>query len=87
MGRIEKILFQVLSGSADHNIRFDDLCALLKVLEFEVRIRGSHHVFTRANIPEILNLQEKQGKAKSYQVKQVRETITRHGLAGDAEHE
>lgn len=87
MGRTQKILFQVLSGSADHNIRFDDLCALLKVLEFDVRIKGSHHIFTRTDIPEILNLQAKQGKAKPYQVKQVRETITRHGLAGDEDHE
>ncbi len=87
MGRTDKILFQVLSGSADYNIRFDDLCGLLKLLGFDVRVKGSHHIFTRANVSEILNLQAKQGKAKPYQVKQVRETITRHGLAGDEEHE
>ncbi len=87
MGRTNKILFQVLSGSADHNIRFDELCGLLKVLEFDVRVKGSHHIFTRASVPEILNLQAKQGKAKPYQVKQVRETITRHGLAGEEDHE
>ena len=87
MGRNDKILFQVLSGSADSNIRFDDLCGLLKLLGFDVRVKGSHHIFSRANVPEILNLQTKQGKAKPYQVKQVRETITRHGLAGGEEHE
>ena len=87
MSRSDKVLFQVLSGSSDHNIRFDDLCALLKVLEFELRIKGSHHIFTRTAVPEILNLQAKQDKAKPYQVKQVRELIARHGLAGEKEHE
>ena len=87
MSRIDKILFQVLSGSSDQNIHFDDLCALLKVLEFDLRIKGSHHIFTRNGIPEILNLQVKQNKAKPYQVKQVREVITRHRLAGEKQHE
>ncbi len=87
MSRTDKILFQVLSGSGDHNIRFDDLCALLKVLEFDLRVKGSHHIFTRSGVPEILNLQAKQDQAKPYQVKQVREVITRHGLAGEKKHE
>jgi predicted RNA binding protein YcfA (HicA-like mRNA interferase family) len=33
---------------------------------------GSHHIFTRADVPDIINLQPgKDGKAKPYQVKQV----------------
>lgn len=55
MGRNDKILFQVLSGSCDHNIRFEDLCALLKVLEFDLRVKR-HCIFTRSGVPEILNL-------------------------------
>lgn len=35
-------------------------------------IAGSHHVFTRPDVPDIINLQPgKDGKAKPYQVKQV----------------
>ena len=44
------------------------------------RIRGSHHIFTRERVEEILNLQPKGAKAKSYQVKQVRNVILNYRL-------
>ena len=50
---------------------------------FAERIRGSHHIFSRGDIIEIINLQPKQGKAKSYQVKQVRQLILKYKLAGE----
>ena len=50
-------------------------------LGFEERIRGSHHIFTRDGVEEILNLQPKGAKAKSYQVKQVRNVILDYRLA------
>ena len=31
---------------------------------FEDRIRGDHHIFSRSDIPEIINLQPKGTKAK-----------------------
>jgi hypothetical protein len=49
-------------------------------LGFQQRIRGSHHIFAKEGIEEILNLQPKQGKAKPYQVKQVREVILKYQL-------
>ena len=39
------------------------------------RIHGSHHIFTKQGVEEILNLQAKGAKAKAYQVKQVRAVI------------
>ena len=71
---------RILSGRADANIRFSDLCALLRRLEFDERIRGSHHVFFRDGLDEILNLQPIGGDAKVYQVRQVRLLILKHGL-------
>ena len=62
-----------------------DLCHLLSRLSFIERIRGAHHIFSREGIPEILNLQPRQAKAKPYQVKQVRQVIVTHGLAGELE--
>ena len=70
----------VLSGTSDKNISFESLCGLLESLEFSLRIRGDHHIFYRESIPEILNLQPIQGKAKAYQVKQVRDVILKHKL-------
>jgi hypothetical protein len=49
-------------------------------LGFSERIRGSHHIFTREGVPEILNLQPQGSRCKPYQVKQVRKALRRHGL-------
>ena len=83
MTRHEKLLIRVLQGSSDANIPFSKLCELLDWLQFDVRIRGSHHIFTRDDIEEILNLQPKGNNAKPYQVKQVRQIILKYGLSGD----
>ena len=78
-----KTLDRVLSGLADKNIRFKDLGKLLSDLGFSVRIKGDHHIFYKKGIEEIINLQPlKNGKAKAYQVKQVRIIIFRHKLHG-----
>jgi predicted RNA binding protein YcfA (HicA-like mRNA interferase family) len=83
MGKKEKVLIKVLRGAADSNISFNDLCLLLDNLGFNERIKGSHHIFTRTGIQEILNLQPKGGKAKAYQVKQVRNIILQYKLADE----
>lgn len=49
-------------------------------LGFDERIRGSHHIFTKDEVEEILNLQPKGSKAKTYQVKQVRRVIDDYDL-------
>ena len=83
-GRV-RLLTRILSGTADRNIRFTELCSLLQRLGFRERIRGSHHIFTRAGVAEILNLQPRDGGlAKPYQVRQVREVIVRYKLADQA---
>jgi hypothetical protein len=71
---------RVLSGRADANIRFDDLRNLLARLGFEERSRGSHYVYVREGVQELINLQRDGHMAKPYQVRQVRTVITRYGL-------
>jgi hypothetical protein len=78
-----KTLLQVLRGSSDSNVSFDELCSLLRHLGFDERIRGSHHIFTKLGVEEIINLRPKGAKAKAYQVKQVRSIILRYKLAGE----
>lgn len=80
MTQQDKLLLKILRGTSDANIPFEPLCQLLKTLGFEERIRGSHHIFSKDGIEEILNLQPKQGKAKAYQVKQVRTIILKYKL-------
>ncbi|HEY4232019.1 MAG TPA: type II toxin-antitoxin system HicA family toxin [Lacipirellulaceae bacterium] len=74
-----------MRGNSDANLGFQELCGLLQRLGFAERIRGSHHIFSRDGIEEILNVQPKHGKAKPYQVKQVRGLILKYRLAGDDE--
>lgn len=76
-----KTLDAVLSGLSDRNIRFDDLRDLLKSFGFRERIKGDHFIFSRTAVMEIVNLQPlKDGKAKPYQVKQVRTIFLRYRL-------
>ena len=54
---------------------------MIRRLGFAERVRGDHHIFTRDDVAEILNLQPKGAQAKPYQVKQVRNVILDYGLA------
>ncbi len=83
MSRHEKLLLQILRGTSDANISFEGLRSLLRVLGFEERIRGSHHIFTQEGVEEILNLQPRGSLAKPYQVRQVRQVILKYKLAGE----
>ena len=85
MTSLEKTLFQVLRGTSDANIRFGELTNLLEGLGFTERIRGSHRIFKRADIEEIVTLQPQGSKAKPYQVKQVRQLILKYGLESHGE--
>lgn len=84
MGK-DKVLHKVLSGASDATIRFEDLCRVLDALGFQMRVRGSHHLFRREGIEDLINLQRDGKDAKPYQVRQVRAVIVRHGLAGEEE--
>lgn len=80
MGNYDKLLIKILRGTSDANIPFSDICHLLRKLGFNERIRGDHHIFTKDNVEEILNLQPKDSKSKPYQVKQVRNLLLSYKL-------
>jgi len=80
MSKFEKLIGRVLSGSSDKNIVFADLCNLLEMLGFSNRIKGSHHIYYKEEIAEIINLQTSDNKAKPYQVKQVRKLLIKYNL-------
>lgn len=81
MSKLEKFVAALLSAQTDKNIDFDALCGLLIKLGFSQRIKGSHHIFARSGVEEIINLQSSsEGRAKPYQVKQVRELLQKYDL-------
>ena len=63
MSKYDKLLFQILRGTADANVPFNDLCHLLLGIGFEERIKGSHHMFRKAGIVGKINLQREGSKA------------------------
>ena len=85
MSSYNKFLIRILDGRSDANIPFAEICRLLSNFGFQERTRGSHHIFTKEGIEEILNLQPKGSKAKPYQVKQIRNLILKYKLGGQNE--
>lgn len=80
--RLHKLLDKILSRFSDRNLPFDDVRFVLLCLGFEERIRGSHHIFTRDGVEEIVNIQAAGQLAKPYQVRQIRAIILRYRLQG-----
>lgn len=82
MGRRRRKLYEkIVGGDSDANISFEQTVNLLKHLGFTERISGSHHIFTREGIGELINVQGATGgKVKPYQVKQVREVLKKYNL-------
>lgn len=87
MPSADKILDAIFRGTSDANIPFAGLCGLLLSLGFQERVKGSHHIFWKDAVAEILNLQPKGSKAKPYQVKQVRAVLLKYKLGGKPDAE
>ena len=74
-----KLLAKALSGSK--NLRFSEVAVLAKAFGFRLsRTKGSHHIFVHPRVRELVNLQEVDGKAKPYQVRQLLEIVERYNL-------
>jgi len=84
MTKLLKLLDTICRGDSDQNVSFVELGHLLERLGFQRRVRGSHHIFWMKGVEEIINLQSLSGKAKPYQVKQVRNLILKYKM-GDAD--
>ena len=81
MSRAKKVVAKILEGRSDANLSFADLCHVLQRAGFSRRQgKGSHAIYYMASVEDIINLQPKGGKAKAYQVKQVRELILKYQL-------
>ena len=80
MSSPSKTAARILAAQSDANIRFKELRTLLLRLGFSERIRGDHHIYASGGVNEIINLQPKGGKAKPYQVRQVRDLMLKYNL-------
>ena len=82
MGKHDKLRDRIISSTSYANIAFADLCAMLLHYGFTVRRKAtSHAIFTRPHVHEIINLQPGDGgKAKPYQVRQVRDILQKYDI-------
>ena len=63
------------------NIRFADVRRLVEAFGFRLaRVSGSHHIFKRDGVRELLNVQNYMGEAKPYQIRQFLELVERYNL-------
>ena len=75
------VLLDRLLGGTFTNVAFADAKRLLGALGFEeLRVKGSHHVYGRPGLAEQLNLQDRCGQAKPYQLRQLLALIRRYDL-------
>jgi hypothetical protein len=62
-------------------VRYLDFVALITAYGFiRARGSGSHEIYRRQDVVEILNIQNDNGKAKSYQIKQFLSLIEKYNL-------
>lgn len=83
MSKWDRFRLKLLSGQADNNIDFTELCDYVELLGFTAHPNsgGSHnHIYAKTGVVEIINLQPKGSVAKTYQVRQVRGLIIRYNL-------
>ena len=81
MSKAEKLAAKILSGKSNNNFAFNDLCYILDRAGFQSRSgKGRHRIYYKEGIVEIVNVQPRNGKAKPYQVKQVRELLLKYKI-------
>jgi predicted RNA binding protein YcfA (HicA-like mRNA interferase family) len=77
---LKKLLKRLAEGHL-HNVSFGDMKRLVEGFGFESkRVSGSHHIFGHPGIPELVNLQEVNGEAKPYQIRQFLQLVERYNL-------
>lgn len=77
--RNRKLLQKALRSPC--GLRFSEASRLAIAFGFRLdRIQGSHHIFKCPGIAELLNLQDVDGMAKAYQVRQMLKLAELHNL-------
>jgi len=80
----KRLLQRILLGSK--NIRFNDFVGLIEAFGFRLsRINGSHHIFTHPDVQELVNIQNANGQAKPYQIRQFLKLVEQYNLQLEGE--
>ena len=79
-----KLLQKILNNQK--NVKFSDFVMILEAFGFfQTRTEGSHAIFKNTSVSEIINIQNVNGQAKPYQIKQFFSLIEKHNLKMEGE--
>jgi predicted RNA binding protein YcfA (HicA-like mRNA interferase family) len=74
-----KLLKKALTNP--RNMRFKEMITLVEAFGFRLsRVKGSHHIFVHAQIRELVNIQDVNGQAKPYQIRQFLQLVEQYSL-------
>ena len=77
--RKKKILEKLQSNAK--NIKFEEFVTLINAFGFMLdRQSGSHNIYKKENIEELINIQNYKGNVKPYQIKQFLSLIEKYNL-------
>ncbi len=75
-----RLLLRLTQGSVQ-NVAFGDMVNMVQGFGFTLaRTSGSHHIFTRDGLPELVNIQNVDGQAKPYQIRQFLRLVEKYDL-------
>jgi predicted RNA binding protein YcfA (HicA-like mRNA interferase family) len=76
-----RMLLRRLALGAVQNVAFADMVNLVKGFGFELaRVSGSHHIFSRDGVSQLVNVQNVGGQAKPYQIRQFLRLVEKYDL-------
>lgn len=76
----QKLLKKILASQ--QNVRFSEMVKLVEAFGFSLdRVSGSHHIFIHPSLNEPVNLQDVNGRAKPYQIRQFLRLIEKYNLS------
>ena len=74
-----KLLKQILNNQK--NVKFNDFVAIVEAFGFFLsRTDGSHNIFKNKVVNEMINIQNVNGEAKPYQIKQFFSLVEKYNL-------
>lgn len=75
----EKLLIKIQNNYK--NVKFGDFIILLESFGFKhQRTKGSHNIYKHSKGAHIMNVQDSNGSAKPYQIKQFFDLVNAYGL-------
>jgi predicted RNA binding protein YcfA (HicA-like mRNA interferase family) len=79
MTKARELLQKAIRSPA--SLRFEEMVRLAEAFGFrQARQQGSHHIFIRPDVKELVNIQDVHGMAKPYQVRQFLKLVERYNL-------